>query len=274
MLIKSNYSNCSKVNFGRINQNKAEDMLPVMSFVAMSIDKEDEIKPSADNYRAYLNIQEVKDVSETELESNVRLAKEAVAYVQSMKLKSSTAMEHNNPLIMYMPSAAYKDVVSDISYLNNRRQRLTIDEYVEATKELVPALGVGNCSDQAILAASYLIEQKGLENVALVAVSMPGQNPLDPKAIDQHVFTVIGMDKHANIKEPETWGENAVVVDPWGDIAAPVFSKNPGASGITKLYSVFRTKYMDFDNYSKYIDPNHDKKTPYNWENYRKRLLS
>lgn len=276
MIINSNFNNSRNANFGQLANRQVEKSFPPFLYLVVTSDDQN-TKPSAENYKAYLRIQEVQDVpavSENELESNLTLAKEALKFVKDMHLRSNTAMEHENPYISYRPTGEYEEIVSDINYLNNIRQRKSIDDYVKITKERAPLMGVGNCSDQAILAANYLIEKKNYKNVAMIALTMKGQNPLDPGAIDQHVFAVMGLDKDADLTKPETWGENAVVVDPWGNICDPINSSNPSKSAMNKLYVLFRTKYLIFDNYSKYIDRDKDKNTPYNWENYRNRLVS
>ena len=266
MFIDTKLSCPSRVAFGNSspNRNKVNDIIPVLYYIAMTSDDESKTKVSAENYQAYLNIDKTDD-----LQTNLQAAKEAVDYVRGLNLTSSTKMEYSQPFIAYQPTEEYKQAVTDISYLNKIRQRKTIDEYVQITNERAPMMGVGNCSDQAILAASYLIEKKGIKNVALIACTMKGQNPLNPDATDQHVFAVVGLDKRADLKDPETWGKNAVIVDPWGNISDQVKSENPSRSGMNKLYVIFRTKYMKFDNYAKYIDPTKDPSSIYNWENHR-----
>ena len=271
-MMKNVNFNFNRVSFGSSGQSVVRNNLPVAYYIAIASDQPDIKQPSSDNYKAYLNIQEISEPKGNELEKNVALAKDAIKYVKSLKLKSSTDMERQIPYIEYHPTEEYRSVVSDILYMNRIRQGTTIDEYVELTKEKAPQLGVGNCSDQAILAANYLIEEKKENNVALIALTLKGQNPVNVDAIDQHVFAVVGLDKNANLKDPDTWGENAVLVDPWGNISDPVKSENPSRSALNKLYALFRTKYMKFDNYSPYIDPTLDPNTPYNWENYRKSL--
>ena len=219
--------------------------------------------PTAENYAVYCNI----TPTNYELEKNLMAAKDAVKYVKDMNLKSSTQMEHENPFIMYSPTNDYKEIQESISFINNSRRKLSINDYVEKTLQLVPAMGVGNCSDQAILAANYLMMANGIDNIALIACTMKGQNPLSPESTDQHVFTVIGLDKNADLTDPTTWGENSVIVDPWGNIAAPTDSSDPSQSGLNRLFAKFRTKFMTFDNYAKYINPTNDTASMYNWTN-------
>ncbi|MDD3236467.1 MAG: hypothetical protein PHV37_00035 [Candidatus Gastranaerophilales bacterium] len=221
--------------------------------------------------QAYLGIKKADCLQACEIspkEQNKELAVEAVKFVKDMKLRSSSWMELQNPMIKYAPTEEYQTAASDIAYMNAQRRKLPIDEYVKMTKERVPMLGAGNCSDQAILAANYLIEEKGAENVGLVACTMTGQDPFHPNNTDQHVFAVLGLDDNADLSNPETWGENAVMVDPWANNALPIVPDEKGTSGINKLYSTFRTGNMIFENYAKYIDNTNDKNSLYNWDNH------
>ncbi len=59
--------------------------------------------------------------------------------------------------------------------------------------------------------------------ISIVLYDKLRKNKLNPKAVQvdmldtdtDHVFCVIGLKKGADIKNPKTWGENAVVVDGW-----------------------------------------------------------
>ncbi len=238
----------------------------------INIDEIKKIKPTPEQYQGFFVTCCSVDQSSDNAETNVRLAKEAVNYVKDMHLKSSTRMELDNPYIAYHKTEEYKDVESAISRINNMRNR-NPKQYIEITTERVPKMGVGNCLDQAILAANYLIEQKNVKNVALIACTMKGQNPMDPNDTDQHVFAVIGLDLSANLRDPDTWGKNAVIVDPWGNISDTVKNSNPSKSGLNKLYALFRTKLMTFNNCVKDVDPLDNDTSEYNWENYRRNQL-
>ena len=198
--------------------------------------------------------------------TNLRIAKEAYNYVKSLDLRSSTRIELDQPFIIYQPTEEYKQAVSDMAYINKMRSKVKSDEFIEITKELSPKLGAGNCTEQAILAASYLIEKRKVKNIALITCNMRAQNPFNPVETYDHVFAVMGLDEYADLKDPYTWGDNAIIIDPWGRIVLPAHSENPSQSGLNRLYSLFRTKYMKFDNY---FDPGQGKTSPYNWENYK-----
>ncbi len=249
-----------RTNFGIIAKNE--------SYENQNASKENHntlAKISKDNYIAYVNL-----TKEKKQQNISAIANETMQYVKSMGLKSQTKMELENPFIKYTPTGEYKELVDKMSYIHNIRRGKSIDDFVATTLKIVPAMGVGNCSEQAILVADYLINSKNIDNVALVAATIKGQDPFDPNAEDQHVFVVTGLAQDAEIDNPKTWGEEAIIIDPWANILAPAESDNPGISGLNKLYMTFRTKLMTFENYSNYIDPTHDKDSKFNWENHKK----
>lgn len=232
---------------------------------------EEVMKLNPEQFRIIFGIYPSQKAFDSELLINLKAGKEAVNYVKSMNLKSPTAMEFENPFIKYRPTSEYKEASETSSYLDNSRRNLPIDKFVKVTVEKAPRLKVGNCTDQAILVANYLIEKKGIDNVALVCCSMKGQNPLNPDELEKHVFAVVGLDKNAKLSDPSTWGNKAVVLDPWSDIVAPVESENPSYRALNKLYARFRTNFIAFENCAKYIGSTDDPNSKYNWENYQRK---
>lgn len=74
--------------------------------------------------------------------------------------------------------------------------------------------GLGNCEELSSIAFLLLLEcPKKYTNgetirVEKINISSPGD----------HCFIVIGRDKHSNLRDPNTWGPNAVICDPWGGV--------------------------------------------------------
>lgn len=203
------------------------------------------------------------------LEKNISLAKEAVEYVKNLKLQSNTRMELDNPSIIGSGNEIHRNICQKRILLDKKRQGKSIDEFIQITKEEAPKLGVGNCAEQAILAADYLKEQKGVKNFALVAVE--NIDPFKtPGNLDDHVIVLTGLDKEAELNNPASWGMNTVIVDPWGDINSPVRDfKDYKNSGIVKLQDLFGTQSLKFSNYADFIDPAKDSLSKYNWENHK-----
>ena len=215
------------------------------------------------------------------LKENIQLAQETMDYVKSLNLKSNTKMEMLGQDCGEF-TEKYEDAINNRMFLDKKRDNLPIDEYIAVTKKSAPMLEVGNCSEQAILAATFLKEQKNINNFALVtAVGVQNKEAFDENPIkyaflgNSHVFLVLDLAPDAKINDPATWGKNAVVIDPWGDISGPAINKEtPEESGINKVkkLQIFnRGGNIEFMNYASFIDPTKDQESAYNWENYQRK---
>lgn len=103
---------------------------------------------------------------------------------------------------------------------------------------------VANCQERSFLIHNQL-EQMGVDsqNVRINFVPNNGEN-----IHKNHAFTVIGLDKNADLANPQTWGKNAVIVDAWANIVKrasegidyikDLFKYNPNAE--TCEYSALR----------------------------------
>lgn len=75
-------------------------------------------------------------------------------------------------------------------------------------------LNVANCGDRATLVQQKLNRQH-IPNKKVMLQS------IEPFA--EHEFNVVGLDENADISDPSTWGDNAVIIDTW---ANKVFNVN------------------------------------------------
>ena len=99
-------------------------------------------------------------------------------------------------------------------------------------------VGCGNCGESAALAFVYLAERH--------------VRPLDYMVdVDaDHAFVVIGRAKASKPEDPNTWGRDAVVCDPWGGLfadrgkafPASTFRANMYKGGHMKPASVYRVE--------------------------------
>lgn len=71
---------------------------------------------------------------------------------------------------------------------------------------------IGNCGEQSAVAFMLLAEANNNDvrgvYVERFAISKPGD----------HCFVVIGRERFSDPRDPSTWGENAVICDPWGEV--------------------------------------------------------
>ena len=226
------------------------------------------------------------------LEDNRKIAKEAYAYVENLQLFSTT--KDIDPEVFnkskYADDYSLKEFENKISrdrnWLDNRRNGKPIDEFVNITVDSAKNLRIGNCAENAILAAHYLINEKKFFNFALIStfgdVDNPNafhKNPIlysnNVNLNHDHVFVVAGLDKNADLSKPETWGDNAVILDPWGEINATPVNKNGRLNHewLDSMKKLTRSSTPPvFTNYAPFIDPTKDKFSVYNWENHRGNL--
>ncbi|HBG48369.1 MAG TPA: hypothetical protein DDW90_02455 [Cyanobacteria bacterium UBA9971] len=221
-----------------------------------------------------------------QLENNLKLAQESFKYVKNLNLFSTTKDIEENSFKEssfaddYSLSDFKHKLMGDRIFLDRQRKGKNIDDFVKITGKLAPCMHMGNCTENAVLAAKYLAENKKITNFALIAGFSEIEdsdkfhsNPLryqNATATD-HVFVVVGLDKNADLSNPSTWGKEAVIVDPWGDITAPVYKGgNINQEWVTEMKKLFETQNdLTFTNYAPFIDNTHDENSVYNWYNHR-----
>lgn len=108
---------------------------------------------------------------------------------------------------------------------NNRRRLMEIEA------DMASAYGYGKCSAHMAIAFCFLFDQ--------------GVRPLDEMVTWQfknHTFVVIGRQKESNEKVPATWGQAAVICDPWLETVCSVadYSKLPYGGDTSTLRSTHR----------------------------------
>ena len=117
------------------------------------------------------------------------------------------------------------------------QQNQTFDEYINMVKKEFKESNHGNCGERA-----YIIHDKlnkmGIKNQAVIEIS-------GNKASNGHVFNVIGLAPNAIKEKPETWGENAIIVDAW---ANKVFQPQEGLAFYTDFLGYSQDNPMKFEN--------------------------
>ena len=85
--------------------------------------------------------------------------------------------------------------------------------YLEKSAEAAQAYGCGNCGEQSAIAFVYLRQQKTF--------------PLDWMEVNdyEHAFVIIGRRRGSDPANYATWGDEAVVCDPWRDVVGTVKSQ-------------------------------------------------
>ncbi|MCX5790584.1 MAG: hypothetical protein NTX64_19120 [Elusimicrobia bacterium] len=186
------------------------------------------IEPRGASVRAAL-------ADETPLERNADLAKDAVREVRRMRLHSSSALDMQIASIQPGSRAAkhlprlkeLRDkVLADLIAVREEFDKEfgigknpSTEHLAQKLKELVAKYRAANCNEQAFLAQAYL---RGLGIRAdLVAFETMDWWTKQKMPSANHVFVVLGLAPGANPAVPSTWGPDAVIADPWGNVAGP-----------------------------------------------------
>lgn len=83
------------------------------------------------------------------------------------------------------------------------------DNSIKTMKQELAGKGYGNCGEVADLIAEKL-DREGIKHEELGFRVMKGRS-----RGNNHVFSVIGLDKIASLHDPSTWGNKAVIIDGW-----------------------------------------------------------
>ena len=75
---------------------------------------------------------------------------------------------------------------------------------------------VANCGEQAFLAQAELLEKgKKADTIHFIIKRKSDGREYQDR---QHTFLVLGLEKDASVQDPKTWGQDAVIVDPWSGL--------------------------------------------------------
>lgn len=196
-------------------------------------------------------------------ETTQAVAGEALGFVRSLKIKSE-----NNHTLSYDDAKAIRPLLYD-ELRGSVTKSDSAAEAIASYAELTRKLKVGNCGEHARVAYQYLREQ-GVRDMALVVgtsrITMDGY-PVP------HEFVVLGLDPDADLADPKTWGERAVILDGWMNVekGRPVGFALPAAEGLKHIDRYFDTGYgLDYrleDSLKTFPDDE-----PLRWDNLRRQL--
>ncbi len=163
------------------------------------------------------------------VESNIQLGKEAIAAFKREfpKLRSTTKLDiiidklSKNPKYTAF-TAKLKELrnklAKDISIMWNHMvfiEHSSYEAYWNEVKALIKKWGVANCEDQAKL-VQYELYRKGKQSHIVGFVITDKSTEM---TVHDHVYLVINPGKNADLFNPHTWEQEAVIVDPWSGFA-------------------------------------------------------
>lgn len=144
------------------------------------------------------------------LERNLRLASETVRYVANrMTIGASNRIEsyYSGMLAPLLCVTAIRSV--------RYGSEGSIEHQIMAAAGKAEATGCGNCGEQAAIAYKHLVKR-------LLA------SPVDymHRTTADHAFVVIGRVERSDPADPQTWGPDAAVCDPWDKASYAARSMN------------------------------------------------
>lgn len=93
---------------------------------------------------------------------------------------------------------------------------LSVDNFVDQLKQKIKLTKHGNCNEQAeIIKQKFIKRGYKAYNVGIIITVNETKKIRD---CGEHVFTVFGLKENADLTKPSTWGNKAVIVDPWVNI--------------------------------------------------------
>lgn len=181
------------------------------------------------------------------LESTLELARQIWGEVRGFIPLGGTAPELNlaQEELLQRPEGTQpsKDDLNNMSLIAESVARLNSMRMEGSTEDAIRTHRAGNCRERANQAFSFLkLRDLNIPGDVFAITTQPGKDPRQRGFHNgDHVFFVLNRSYPSDDNDPETWGEKAVICDPWSNLES---------SGIYPAY-----KYKEYmKNY--YRDPN------------------
>ena len=126
-----------------------------------------------------------------------------------------TFSQKKDPQILYY----YMDLIDTTRELVDFKKRHGQTKK-EATYEAVQYTGAANCGEQALL-VSQKLDELGIKN-QIISMNLRLNSKNCYYVTNGHSFCVIDTAEDMDINNPDSWGEDAVVVDMWSNTVAKV----------------------------------------------------
>jgi hypothetical protein len=196
---------------------------------------------------------------EMSLEENLRNAIDAVYWVRQRMPYSSNYDHTSSPIRSHKTDIGIfrrnifkrqRDAVTKVVQARSPRPQGSFNFETLANVLLEKKTKVGNCGEVAALACKYL-KDKGMTGVEYVQVGgerfKDGTLNSKNEAVIPHIIAVVGRtggsSSTGTIGLPDTWGEDAVICDPWDRVAYPALEYEFYWTGLWK--SVQKRKVLN-----------------------------
>lgn len=180
---------------------------------------------------SYLNSNTNSNISFGSLKENLRLGEDV--YRDFKKefpyLRSNTFL--GSKIVQYQGSDRFEKIRPKIERLadkydlkigENRSNFYGVDtfeEFVSNIKKIISKNKCANCGEQANIMQYELLKKSTDPHLISMEVEYPLSGMV--KEYGSHEFAVFGLKKGARLDNPKTWGQEAVVVDPWVNRVMP-----------------------------------------------------
>lgn len=158
------------------------------------------------------------------LHTHLRFAQQAVDYTKSkMGLGASNKIDSLSivPVLMVniaMIRYACTEIVGIASQITTdgfiedelAKGKMIVGTAIALRARRAEQMGCGNCGEQSAIAYVYLAEQVKLKNLDLMH-----------RVNADHAFVVIGRKNGSLVSDYKTWGDKAVICDPWAESVYP-----------------------------------------------------
>lgn len=152
------------------------------------------------------------------IKENIAIGQQALAQVRKdfpNGIKSNTYYETFTQTPNHYVLDSYEKAIEETRKIVDQKKRQGKND-IDATVEAVKITGAGNCGEQARLVSKKLTES-GIAN-EIILMTLRDNKSNYPR--DGHTFCVIDTAPNMQIREPKTWGKDAVIVDLWSNTVA------------------------------------------------------
>ncbi|WP_347251442.1 hypothetical protein [Legionella sp.] len=190
-----------------------------------------------------MSVEDAKKYSPEVFAWNEYVAGQAIVYARSFIREGYTQLSNNE--YSDEKKKALFHAVEDVRHIDDSifaESRLEHDAHVKEFYNKVAfakKYSLGNCQELAFVALDYVIDN-GPPGIDAEVYGLSGGD---------HVFLVIGRPENSDPNNPDTWGENAFIADPWANQIYPAsqykeWTKNYYGTGEIEARTN-RTEYFD-----------------------------
>jgi hypothetical protein len=187
-----------------------------------------------------------------------KIGDDCLNFISKLEIKSST--KNSNPADWNTNAFSCIPLQEKISEMKRSIAKIftktdkKLSEYINAVSEESVKNKIGNCTEQAILAARYIKQKYPAINVNLVNYMGYLQGCDNSMALNRdHCFVVLGLPKGFDIsklgdKESANSLKNVSLIDAWAGFQAPL------QEGLEKIKNMLGLRKYDTSEYSSFAD--------------------